>query len=375
MLRIGFDAKRLFHNFTGLGNYSRTLLANLATYYPEHAYFLFTPKINPQEETHFFQNDPLFSVQTPKNKFAPLWRMQGILKDLQKHKIQIYHGLSHELPIGIQKTKIKTVVTIHDLLFKRFPKQYKAIDRSMYNGKFRYACQNTDQIVAISEATKRDIVQYFSIPPKKIEVVYQSCHERFMQTKSESSIQAVLERYKLPSTFLLYVGSIIKRKNLLGIVKAMKGLQPEFQLPLVVVGGGKGPYRREVKSYIAAKGLRDKVFFIHPKSEDLPALYQQASIFLYPSFGEGFGIPILEALYSKTPVITSNISSLPEAAGPDAYLLNPAEPEAITHAIEGILGDSEFRQQMIEKGYLHAQQFRGEPLTHQMMSLYQQLLD
>ena len=375
MFRIGFDAKRLFHNFTGLGNYSRTLLANLAAHYPEHAYFLFSPKIKPREETHFFQNDPLFSVHTPKGRFSPLWRIQGMVKHLQKHEIQLYHGLSHELPFGIQNKDIKTVVTIHDLLFKKFPDQYQAIDRGIYNSKFRYACQHAHKIVAISEATKRDIIQYYSITPDKIEVVYQSCHERFMQTKSESSIQTVLQQYSLPSTYLLYVGSIIKRKNLLGIIKAMELLPSNFQLPLVVVGGGKGAYRKKVSAYIAAKGLKKKIFFIQPKSEDLPALYQQASIFLYPSFGEGFGIPILEALYSKTPVITSNISCLPEAAGPDAYLLDPASQEAIAHGIESILGDSQLALQMVEKGYLHAQQFRGEPLTHHMMSLYQSLLD
>lgn len=375
MLRIGFDAKRLFNNFTGLGNYSRTLVANLAAYYPEHAYFLFTPKIKPKEETHFFRNDPLFSVQTPKSAFTPLWRMRGILKDLQRQEIQLYHGLSNELPLQIQKTEIKTVVTIHDLLFKQFPNQYTPIDRSIYNGKFHYACQHADHIVAISEATKRAIIHHYSVPPEKIKVIYQSCHERFMQVKSESTIRETMDRYRLPSNYLLYVGSIVKRKNLLGIIKAIELLRPSFQLPLVVVGSGKGRYRNKVKNYIAFKQLRKKIFFIHPRSKDLPALYQGASIFLYPSFGEGFGIPILEALFSKTPVITSKVSSLPEAAGPGAHLVDPTKVEAISQGIEDILSDEQYRTQMIEKGYLHAQRFRGEPLTHQMMSLYKRLLD
>lgn len=375
MFRIGFDAKRLFNNFTGLGNYSRTLVANLATYYPEHAYFLFTPKVKPLEETHFFQNDPLFSVHTARGKFAPLWRMRGIVRDLEKLDIELYHGLSHEIPLKIQHTNIKTVVTIHDLLFKTFPDQYAAIDRSIYNGKFRYACEYSDRIVAISEATKRDIIQYYSIAPEKIQVIYQSCHERFMQTKSQSTIQEVLERYQIPSEYLLYVGSIVERKNLLGIIKAMEKLRPSFQLPLVVIGGGTGRYRNKVKNYIAAQKLQDRIFFIQPESKELPAIYQQASIFLYPSFGEGFGIPILEALFSKTPVITSKLSSLPEAAGSDSYLVDPGNIEEIREGIEGILGDDQFRNQMVEKGYLHAQQFRGEPLTHQMMTLYEELLD
>lgn len=375
MFRIGFDAKRLFHNFTGLGNYSRTLVANLATYYPEHAYFLFSPKIKPREETHFFENDPLFSVQTPRGKFAPLWRMRGMVKDLKKQRIQLYHGLSNEVPLKIQHTDVKTVVTIHDLLFKRFPQQYKAIDRSIYNGKFKYACEYADRIIAISEATKQDIIHYYSIPPEKIEVIYQSCHERFMQTRSDSTVQSVLSKFGLPTDFLLYVGSIIERKNLLGIIQAMERLPASLRLPLVVVGGGKGYYRNKVKAYITSKRLQEKVFFIRPNTKELTVLYQQAAVFLYPSFGEGFGIPILEALFSKTPVITSNVSSLPEAAGPGAFLVDPADVDAIAHGIEGILNDEEFRNQMVEKGYLHAQQFRGEPLTHQLMSLYENLID
>jgi glycosyltransferase involved in cell wall biosynthesis len=374
MFRIGFDAKRLFHNFTGLGNYSRTLVSNLATYYPEHAYFLFTPKVSPREETHFFENDPLFSVQTPRGKFAPLWRMRGMVKDLKRQRIQLYHGLSNEIPLKIQQTGVKTVVTIHDLLFKRFPQQYKAIDRNIYNGKFQYACRHADRIVAISEATKRDISFYYSIPPEKIEVIYQSCDERFMQTRSSSTVQSVLRTYGLPQNYLLYVGSIIERKNLLGVIRAIEQVNPELRLPLVVVGGGSGYYRNKVRAYINSRRLQQQVFFVQPRANELPVLYQQASIFLYPSFGEGFGIPILEALFSKTPVITSNVSSLPEAAGPSAYLVDPADVEAITHGIEGILNDEDFRRQMVEKGYLHAQQFRGEPLTHQMMGLYEALL-
>lgn len=375
MYRIGFDAKRLFNNFTGLGNYSRTLVANLAAYYPEHAYFLFTPKISSSKETHFFQHDPLFSVHTAGGRFAPLWRMKGMLKDLQKQEIQLYHGLSHEIPLRIQRTGIKTVVTIHDLLFKRFPHQYAAADRLIYNAKFRYAFRHADRIIAISEATKQDIIHYYAIDPEKIEVIYQSCHEGFMQTRSASSIQQVLDRYQLPSEYLLYVGSIVERKNLLNIIKAMERLSPSLQLPLVVVGGGKGSYRNKVRNYIASRQLQHRIFFIRPESAALPALYQQAAIFLYPSFGEGFGIPILEALFSKTPVITSNISSLPEAAGKDAYLVEPDQPDAIREGIAHILGDDSFREQMIEKGYLHAQQFRGEPLTHQLMALYQSILD
>jgi glycosyltransferase involved in cell wall biosynthesis len=374
MYHIGFDAKRLFNNFTGLGNYSRTLLRDLSTYYPDHAYFLYTPKVTKNEETHFFLNSAMFAVAGP-TRFTPkaYWRSKGILPQLAKHKLDIFHGLSHELPFGIQKTGIKTVVTIHDLIFKYYPKQYGWLDRKIYDYKFRYACEHADRVVAISESTKKDIVKYYGIDPEKIEVVYQSCHERFMQEKSQKTIAEVLRKYQVPNDYLFYVGSIIERKNLLGIVQALEKLPKAVALPLVVVGGG-GAYKRQVQAYIQHKGLKDRVHFIRPTFEDLPALYQNASVFLYPSKYEGFGIPILEALFSRVPVISSNLSSLPEAAGKDAYLINPDEPVQMAIGIEHILTDSTFRQNMIDKGYAHAQYFKGEVVTAQMMAVYDALM-
>ena len=180
MLRIGYDAKRLFNNFTGLGNYSRTLLANLAEYYPDNAYFLYSPKIAKNDETHFFLNSALFNVQLPKRGPGAYWRSVGIKRDLLKHKIQLFHGLSHEIPLGLEKANIRSIVTIHDLIFERFPEHYPFIDRKIYSLKFRYACRHADHIVAISENTKQDIIEFYDIPPEKISVIYQSCHERYM---------------------------------------------------------------------------------------------------------------------------------------------------------------------------------------------------
>ncbi|MDX1942503.1 MAG: glycosyltransferase family 1 protein [Saprospiraceae bacterium] len=373
MYRIGFDAKRLFNNFTGLGNYSRTLLRNLAEFYPENAYFLYTPKVTKNEETQFFLNSPLYSVHLPQGQPKAYWRSWGVKKDLRKHKIQLFHGLSHEIPVGIQKTKIKSIVTIHDLVFKHYPHHFPLIDRQIYDYKFHYACENANKIIAISESTKRDIIEFYNITAEKIEVIYQSCHERFMQEKSPKAIEAVLKRYQLPGGYFFYVGSVIERKNLLSIVQALELLPSDLKLPLVVVGDGKA-YKNKVQEYIARKNLQKQVIFIKADYDDLPALYQQAKIFIYPSVYEGFGIPILEALFSKTPVITSNISSLPEAGGPDSYLIDPRQPEQIAAGIQKILSNDAFRKEMIEKGFAYAQRFKGAPLTEQLMELYETLI-
>lgn len=373
MHRIGFDAKRLFNNFTGLGNYSRTLLKNLADYYPEYAYFLFTPKVRRNGETQFFLNSPLYSVYQPKPGQRILWRSRRILGALRKHRIELYHGLSHELPLGIRSAGIPSIVTIHDLIFKHFPRQYPFFDRQVYDFKFRYACRNADRIIAISESTKRDIVEFYDIPPEKVTVIYQSCHERFIQERSQKTIEAVLRKYQLPQDYFLFVGSLIERKNLLGAVKALGMLPQDLRLPLVIVGQG-GAYRNQVVQYAKHRGLEHLLRFIQPAFADLPALYQQADVFLYPSYYEGFGIPILEALFSETPVITSRVSSLPEAAGDAAILIDPAEAEEIATGIQRVLTDADLRQAMVAKGLAHAQRFRGEALTQQLMGVYQDFL-
>lgn len=374
MYRIGYDAKRLFNNFTGLGNYSRTLLRNLADYYADNAYFLYTPQVVKNEETHFFLNSALFHVHQPQGRFKNWWRLSGVKKDLQKHKIDLFHGLSHEIPLGMHKTGTPSVVTIHDLVFKRYPHYFPWADRQIYDRKFRYACRHADRIVAISESTKRDIINYYGVKPEKVEVIYQSVHERFMREKAPKVIEQILRRYQLPEHFLLYVGSIIERKNLLNLVKALPQLPGEIRLPLVVVGQGK-TYKKQVQSYIRQQGLEKQVIFTAVDFEDLPGLYQRASAFIYPSYYEGFGIPLMEALFSRTPVVTSNVSSLPEAGGPGASLINPDDPAAIAEAITEILEDTELRAKKIELGAAYAQQFRGEPLTRRMMAVYEGLLE
>ena len=373
MYRIGFDAKRLFNNFTGLGNYSRTLVRNLMYYHPEYAYFLYSPKVQENEDTSVFLNSPSYSVHQPKGYEKIGWRSFRIRKQLQQHKIELFHGLSNEIPFGLDNYPFKKVVTIHDLIFKHFPKQYPYIDRLVYDYKTKYACQHSDVVIAISESTKKDLIKFYDVPEEKIKVVYQSCAEHFFQDKSDVLIEKINKRYKLPPEYMLYVGSITERKNLLSIIQAMTLLPKEMELPLVIVGGGKA-YKEQVLQFIKKQGYEKYVYFIRPENEDLPFIYQKATLFVYPSVYEGFGIPIIEALFSETPVITSNCSSMPEAAGPDALLIDPKQPEDLAQAIDKVLSDDALRERMIKKGYAYAQQFKGEPLTKQLVEIYQSVL-
>lgn len=375
-MRIGFDAKRLYKNFTGLGNYSRTLVKNLLNHNPQpHQYALYTPKTKKTEQTRFFLEHPQLQTFTPNSAFKSLWRSFGISHQLKKDEIDIYHGLSNELPFTIRRKGIKSIVTIHDLIFKVYPHTFPLIDRSIYDVKFKTSCKNADLIIAISESTKRDIVDYYHIPPEKIEVAYQSCDPLFYSMQSAESVDNQIHSLALPSEFMLSVGSIIERKNLKLIVQAIAALPTDLQLPLVVVGKGK-TYKKEVETLISRLNLKDKVIWLDNLNSNLTlqALYQKAQIIIYPSIYEGFGLPVVEGLLSKTPVITSNVSSLPEAGGPHSYCINPKSTEALINAIINILSDSEKRNQMIEGGYAFAnEKFSPEATSKVILDIYDKL--
>lgn len=368
---IAFDAKRLFENNTGLGNYSRTLVKNLAEFFPSENYHLFAPKLKNNENTAFFHKNTIFSLHEPSHSFGSYWRTFGINSDLKRANIDLFHGLSHEIPVGIKQTKIPTIVTIHDLIFKIYPDYYPTVQRWIYDWKFRYACENSDMIVAISEQTKRDIIQYYGIAESKIKVVYQTCDERFQQTISPEQIAKTKQKMNLPQDYMLYVGSIIERKNLLRIVQAMAQLPKNLDIPLVIIGEGK-EYKQKVIDFVKENKLQNRVIFIDKMIySELPEVYAAASLFLYPSEYEGFGIPVIEALFTKTPVITSDCSCLPEAAGKDSILIPPTSVEAIAHAIENLLTDTKLRNRVIHKGYQHAvDNFSSKKVTVDMYNCY-----
>ncbi len=380
-MHIGFDAKRLFQNNTGLGNYSRSLVGNLKDFYPENNYTLFAPKIVVNERTKPFLS-PTFQIITPK-KYQPrsYWRSAGCVRDIREKNIDIFHGLSHELPFEIKKTDAKSIVTVHDLIFKRYPKQYSVWDRYIHDVKCRYACQNADKIIAISESTKRDIIDFYKIAPQKIEVVYQSCNLIFENNLKEnidgvSLSNSILEKINTAEKIILYVGSIIERKNLFNLVKAIELLPKTHQnAVLYIVGGGKNTYRAMIENYIAERNLVKKIVFLQNVSDfDLAILYKKANVFVYPSLYEGFGIPVIEALFSGTPVITSTQLALTEAAGESSCCIDVSKPEIIAESIANILNDNELAIKMRTAGLLHAQRFLPQKLSTDLMNVYKTMV-
>nr|MBC7613616.1 glycosyltransferase family 4 protein [Pseudopedobacter sp.] len=233
-MRIGFEAKRAFKNFTGLGNYARSVIQILATHHQENQYFIYTPDKVKNNRTNFLFELPNTLIRSAPTKFLKsYWRSKGVVKDLKKDGIELYHGLSHEIPSGLKSAGIKSVVTIHDLIYLRFPNYFKWMDRKIYDSKFRSACENSNKIIAISEQTKKDIIHFFGINEDKIEVIYQGCDPIFYAQQSEKKYNEVKLKYHLPNEFLLCVGTVETRKNQILILKALQLLPKNIHLLLV----------------------------------------------------------------------------------------------------------------------------------------------
>lgn len=370
-LKIGFDGKRAANNLTGLGNYSRSLIESLANQYPENQYFVYSQKVKRHKQIDSFLAQDNITLKLPKEGTF-LWRTLNILKDLGRDHVQIFHGLSHEIPFAIQHTKIKSIVTIHDLIFLRFPHYYQFIDRKLYEWKSKSACKRADKIIAISEKTRADIVEFYGTDPDKIEVIYQSCDDSFKEPLPAQSLKRIKLTYKLPDQYILNVGTIEQRKNLKLIIQALKNVNDQYKL---VVIGKQTPYFKEVEREIEKLGLRNRIIFLkNIPFSDLPGIYQMSSLFVYPSFYEGFGIPIIEALYSKVPVIAATGSCLEEAGGPNSIYINPDDVNGLTHWINLVLENVGLQHEMKEKGLEFVQKFNSPLVTQQLMNCYQNLI-
>ncbi len=363
-MRIGFDAKRAFNNYSGLGNYSRYIISNVCRFYPENECFLYTPKIADAE----LFNEPAGSIIGKPGGFwkksGSLWRTFRLTQRLNEDAIDLYHGLSNELPYGIQKSRAKSVITIHDLIFMEHPELYKSINRNIYERKVRTGTRVASRVIAASEQTKQDIIRFLNVDESRIRVVYQGCHRQFYSRVSEETMQNTHQRFALPSEYLLYVGTIEERKNLLKIVQ-----HGNIDFPLVVVGR-KTAYFNQVKQFIERTGLSNVYFLDQVQASDLPAIYQGSSGFIYPSSYEGFGIPVLEALNSGVPVITSRGGCLEETAGKGGLLIDPTDQEEMIHAIRQVLETSALRDRLIREGGAHALKFREEQTIPSLYNVY-----
>lgn len=364
-MKIGIDAKRIFLNKTGLGSYGRNLVNGLNQLQNDNKYVLYTPEKSIIYDINSLNDNISSKVSTAW--FKVLWRSFSIKNDLKKDKIELYHAISNELPIQLD-SKVKNIVDIHDLLFIRFPQFYSFLDRTVFKLKTKSACEKADKIIATSEATKADIVKYYKIKPEKIEVVYQSCDASFFKQTTAIERKMVREKYNLPKDFLLCVGTIQERKNQKQILEAL--LLTKQKLPLVLVGAG-GTYKEEVIAFAKFHDLDLIIPNQFVSNQDLPSIYQMAKIFVFPGFYEGFGIPVLEAMASKTQVITSINTSMSEIAPNTKNLINPLSASDLADKIDLFLENVD--EDLIEENYQRALNFTNIKFAERVLKVYDEV--
>lgn len=375
---IGFDAKRVVRNGTGLGNYGRTLVNDLARVAPDDWQLrLYAPDAGRDDLRRQVTETERLSFVYPQHRplklQRSLWRIGSIVDDLQRDGVSLYHGLTGELPQGLQQAGIRSVVTIHDLIFMRHPEYYHWIDRKIYEWKFRVACREADRVIAISQRTKEDVMELGGVSADRIDVIYQSCSPRFAETVSQEQMETVRSRYGLSERFILSVGSIEERKNILLAVEALHHLPQNVYL--VAVGRQTG-YSQKVLKIAEERGLAGRVHFLHGVPDaDLQALYQMAEVFVYPSRYEGFGIPIIEAIHSGLPVVAATGSCLEEAGGPDCLYVDPDDAEALAAAVSQLLRGAEGREQRILRSREYVRRFEGCDVAGQVMDVYRRVLE
>lgn len=371
---IGYDAKRAFRNNSGLGNYSRMVIGGVCR--EGHGMvksLLFTPTTKGRH-THYFDDIQEVEVRQPRGLWAMaggIWRSVWSGLCARREGVDVYHGLSHELPFFLGNG-VKKVVTMHDLIVRRYPKFFKPADRIIHRLKMRHACRVADMVIAISEQTKRDLVDMMHVPEEKIRVVYQSCDPIFWNPPSATLLPSH-SAVQLPERYIIAVGTVEERKNQVAAVRAL-ALLPE-DVCLVVVGRPRGHYPQQVRRVAKELGVDHRVIFLQNAAfSDFPALYRGAVASVYMSVFEGFGIPVLESLCCDCPVVTSNVSSMPEAGGDAALYAAPDDYRTLAAHLSRLLSDPAFRNSQIEKGRTQRLRFAPEKVSQDMLALYRSLL-
>lgn len=375
-MKIGFDAKRAVCNMTGLGNYSRLVAEEVACHYPDTTLYLYTPTLTEAQK----HNPRLARLNTlPNIEFrlpyglgplghGSLWRSAGITRHFKADGLDLFHGLSNELPLNAASSGLPTVVTIHDLIYLRLPECYTFPDRKIYNWKYGQSARNATRVIAVSECTRRDLVELQHVDPEKIDVIYQGCDPQFQNVCTSETIGYIRRKYNLPQRYVIQVGTIERRKNLALSVRALSALPADVKLVAVGRDNAYLPYVRKVAAEL---GVADRIIFLEGiPFNDLPPLYQGSEAVLYPSRYEGFGIPVLEGLQSRRPVIAATGSCLEEAGGDAAWYVDPDDPKSMAGILNAILsGETDLRAR-IGRGLQQAARFDTSAMAGKIMETY-----
>jgi len=395
-LRIGIDYTAAVRQGAGIGRYTRELVRALAELDRGHDYVLFAAvrgaavsdsptcwgggAANPNKlrtparysrqlsKASSFQ---MRSVPLSDRALAILWHRLRLplWVELATGALDIFHSPDFVLP---PVRRAKTMLTVHDLSFIRYPQCADANLRAYLNKVVPRSVHRADLVLADSQSTKDDLAELLDVDADKIEVVYPGVEERFHPIEDQSHLKEVRERYNLPPRFVLGLGTLQPRKNFTRLIEAFADLRFAISDLHLVIAGGKGWLYEEIFATVERLGLEEKVVFPgFVADEHLPALYNLAGLFVFPSLYEGFGLPPLEALACGTPIVTSNASSLPEVVGEAGLMVKATDTDALAEAMQRVLEDNALREEMIARGMEQARKFTWQKTAAKLLSLYE----
>jgi glycosyltransferase involved in cell wall biosynthesis len=364
----------------GTGVYVFNLVNRLIKIGSEHNFLLF---LTQQNADYFVNSKNTKRIFVTSNRLLRIpWENLALPFTLPKQGVSVFWGPTNFLPT----IKLcKYVATIHDMTALAFPEYLPTARRFHYRNSIINSCRFADRIITISEQLKKEIMQYLKVPDKKISVIYNGLDELFTkQLKIEQNVikpisPQLKEKYSLPDSYIFTLSVLEPKKNVSNLVRAYAQLKTKYQknnLPKLVIGGSKeyGWRNREFFQTVEESKLQDKVIFSGMiDHNDLPAIYQAASLFVLPSIHEGFGLPVIEAMACGTPVVTSNTSCLPEIAGNAAILANPYEPKDIAQAIEQGLYNKDLRREMIQKGRINVLRFSWDIAAEKILKVFEEV--
>ena len=372
-MRVTIDYTPAIQQHAGIGRYADELTRALVALDTGDTWQLFY--VDPKQRLLAPSLDTL--PRTTRHQSNKSWRLRVLLSTYlrrgQDHMIgatEIFHGTDHLLP---RLSHTRSVFTLHDLTALIFPATHTQLNRRFLQLMLPHFLRDADLVIADSASTQRDALRLYRLQPERVRVVHLGVDPRFQP--AEPAVQAqVRARYRLPDRFILAVGTLEPRKNLITLLEAYQALRapcPDVQL---VIAGGRGWHSDLFFNRLRALGLEDCVQLVgRVPDEDLPALYSLAEVFAFPSIYEGFGLPVLEAMACGTPVLSSNVSSLPEVAGKAAIQLAPTEVREWTHALERISHDAGLRASLRERGLKQATRFTWEATARQTYAIYQEV--
>ncbi len=369
-MRIGIDATLLPEKLGGAGFYLLNLINNLSLIDRKNEYFIFVEKRNVRR-FELGANFRLIGIKSMPRALRLLWEQITFPFLLKRYKINLLHSPRYTTPLV--RFGWKSLVTFHDMLFLLFPKKHNLLKRLFYERMIPAAAKRVEKIIAVSSATKKDTMKLLNIPSEKIAVINLGIDSSYHPIEKKD-LQDFRRKYRILDSFILYVGTLKKRKNILNLIKAYKNMREKGRKERLMIVGEKGEEYQNIYKVVKRLGLEEEVFFTGYLPEELlPLYYNCASLFIYPSLYEGFGLPVLEAMASGTPAITSNISSLPEVAGDAALSVNPDDTEEMAKLMEKVLSNKELAEEMREKGIKRAKLFSWERCAKETLNLYEEV--